>query len=111
MTGMVIPNALVPLKAWPQAFPLSSLTSGSQPVAGDTLVTGWALYETTGADLASCNIIDGNDANGTIVARVNLLAGQSVRDMTGILGLLFTVGVYVQVLSGSIAGTIWGMDV
>lgn len=94
------------------ASPMPAVTgpAGNQPQAGDCLVMGWAFWETTGAAGSVFNILDGNDANGLLVAQVKLSAGQSIRDTTGALGLYFRTGVFVQVLSGTVAGSIWGVD-
>lgn len=69
------------------------------------------MYETTGSAAAAVEVIDGNDGNGLLVSHITLQPGQSMRDTTGFMGLYFRTGVYVNVLSGSVKGSIWGVDI
>lgn len=86
--------------------------SGSQALfAGDSLVTGWSFQETTGAATAEVWLIDGNDANGNPFAFITLQAGQSVRDLTAYWGINVTIGLFLRVVSGSIRGSVWAVDV
>lgn len=86
----------------------------SVPVSGDwvassvsNVLAGYALRETTGAAAATVIIRNGTDATGEELVPVTLTAGESARDWFGARGPSFDQGVFVDVLSGSVAGAIF----
>lgn len=88
-------------------LPFDTLTVSKHLASGLEIVTGWSFKETTNAAGASFNIRDGQDASGRLVAPITLLTNESIRDLTGDGGLAFQSGIYIEVVSGSISGTIW----
>ena len=90
--------------------PVPVTTQSQALFAGDSLVVGWSFKETTGAAAAELWLIDGNDANGMPFAFITLSAGQSTRDLTNDFGLNVTTGLFVRVVSGSVQGSVWVVD-
>jgi hypothetical protein len=86
-------------------------TTVSVPIfAGNSLITGWSFKEATGAAPAECWLIDGNDIGGQPFAFITLLAGQSIRDLTAYWGVNCTTGLFLRVISGSVQGSVWAVD-
>lgn len=97
---------LLPARA--VAFPASAADRSIE--TGSLWVTGWSIKESTGAAPAECWLMDGGDVNGSPVAFVTLLAGQSVRDLVAQWPLQFQVGVWLHVVAGSVQGAVWVID-
>jgi hypothetical protein len=89
--------------------PAAAVAASRAINAGDIAVmVGYAVCETTGAASASFRLRDGNNANGEVIARVNLLAGESVRDVLTPRGIrIFTGHLFLEWLSGSIEGVVF----
>lgn len=78
------------------------------PLAGPRVyLGGYAFAEATGAANAQINIINGQDINGPVIIPVTLNPGQSVRDHFGEHHLLFESGCTVNVVVGSVSGSVW----
>lgn len=77
--------------------------------AGDIAVLmGYALAETTGAASAAIRLRDGNLAAGEVIARVDLLANESVRDFWTPHGVRVATGhLFLEVVSGSVEGVVF----
>lgn len=93
------------------AQPFAAGTGSFQIMGGDALVVGLTAIETTGSAPAVFELRDSGDANGTLVAVVSLSAGQSIREKFPDPGVLFKVSVFLNVVSGSIRGSVWIRDV
>jgi hypothetical protein len=74
--------------------------------AGGRLV-GYALIESTGANAAEVDFLDGHDANGGLFLPISLSAGQSTRDWFGPAGISFQHGLYALAVSGAVRGTVF----
>ena len=76
---------------------------------GDIAVLcGYAVAETTGTATAAIRLRDGNNANGEVIARVNLVANESVRDFWTPDGVrVFTGHLFLEVVSGSVEGVVY----
>lgn len=70
------------------------------------VVAGFALRETAGAP-AVVKVYDSADANGDLILPVALLANQSLCQWLLPKGISYTLGLFVQVVSGSIEGAIF----
>lgn len=73
--------------------------------SGGRLV-GWALRETAGAT-ALAYLRDGVDPDGAIIVPISLSAGESTRDVYIPGGLSFGRGLFLDVVSGAIEGSVW----
>ncbi len=71
------------------------------------ILVGWALIEATGAASAEVDFRDGQDATGSMLAPVALSPGQSVRDTLPPGGVAADAGLFAQVVSGSVRGTVY----
>ena len=80
-------------------------------IPGAGLIAGFNLHETTGASTAYVKIHDGSDANAPVMLFISLAAGESSRDWYFPGGLKFKYGVYVEIVSGSIEGVMYSMEV
>lgn len=66
---------------------------------------GFSLRETSGASPALVRIFDGTTATGTVLDEVAFLAGESTRECYGP-PKVAKVGIYVQIVSGAMTGSI-----
>jgi hypothetical protein len=85
-----------------------------QPAAGNHLIvsgrgvlTGWVIDSTDGAAGHTVAILDGIDANGTIIAQYRV--GTNAHDITpaGYTGVIFQNGLYVVDSSAFLRGALW----
>lgn len=72
----------------------------------DCHVTAVALRETTGAAVATARLRDGGDASGQMGIPYTLAANESVRDGFPGGGFPFRGGVYLEVVAGTVEGSI-----
>ncbi|GII88271.1 hypothetical protein Ssi03_62610 [Sphaerisporangium siamense] len=82
------------------------LTGSDQPVsATPAIYRGFTVRETAGAT-AVVRIFDhASAASGTVLEEITLAANGSARELYGA-GLLTTNGIYVQIVSGAVSGSI-----
>lgn len=80
-------------------------------ITGDVLLCGWSFKETTGSAPATVLILDGADTTGQRLIDITLLAGQSRYDDAPFPGIYCTRGVFINIGSGSVQGTIFVRDV
>lgn len=81
--------------------------SASTQVAGTPKAyVGFSLRETSGTVGAVVRIYDNTTASGTELDTVSLLAGETAREWYPSDGIRTRVGVYVQVVSGAVSGSI-----
>ena len=67
---------------------------------------GWLVAETTGTATAKIRLHDGADANADLVGTITLAAGESARDFLGPQGIGLTYGLFVELVSGAVEGTL-----
>ncbi len=90
------------------ARPVQVGTGGTTRVANTpTAVMGYALRETSGVAPAVLVLRDGSDANGDTLIPITLAAGESVRDWFGPAGVNVSAGVFADLVSGAIDGTVF----
>lgn len=77
---------------------------------GTGLIAGFNLLETSGTTPAQVTIRDGNDPSAPVMLYIALGPGESTRDWYFPGGLKFRYGVYVQVVTGAIAGVLYTME-
>ena len=92
-------------------LPFGELTAvqlaGTLPlVGGSGCVTWHSTYETTGTAAASYALYDQGTSSGQQLAYVTLSAGQSTRDYVALHALPFLGGLWLDVVSGSVGGSI-----
>lgn len=75
-------------------------------LSGMGCITYASAYETTGSAAASLSIFDGSNANGQQLIDYTLTESESTSEILGLHWMQFTEGLYVDTLSGSVAGTI-----
>lgn len=88
-------------------IPMGIQTDGKLIIGRKATVLGWSLVETTGSARAELRILDGADANGTLIADITLSPGESTRDLVPAPGVVARSGVYAKVVSGSVDGSLW----
>jgi hypothetical protein len=83
-----------------------ALTGADQlVVTGGAMYRGFSIRETAGA-AAVVRIYDGASASGTLLDTVSLVASESARELYGSCGIWATAGIFVDVVSGSVEGSI-----
>ena len=91
----------------PASAPATYATAAGQVVTGSGRLAGLALAETTGTAAAKVRIHDGVGAGAPLLFTVDLAANESVRDFFNGQGLAFTAGIYVELVSGAIEGSVF----
>lgn len=87
-------------------------TTASRLLAqGRWIVYGWSFRETTGAAAAIWELYDGYDDTGELVASTGLAQATSDSQALMDVGVLMERGVYLNVVSGSITGSVWARRV
>lgn len=90
-------------------MPVANISGSSQTIAapGATAVVyrGFSLRETSGSASALVVVFDGS-ATGTILDEVALAAGESARELYNNFTMKAGSGLFVQVVSGAVAGSI-----
>lgn len=91
-------------------MPAVNLTGSNQLVATAApklTYRGFSVRETTGNQTAVIRVFDGVDASGVVLDEVSLGPGESARESYGTdQTMVATVGIYVQVVSGAVAGSV-----
>jgi hypothetical protein len=80
-----------------------SVTTSTLITGGMKGLVGYSFKATADAEII---IRDGDNSSGTGVVYIYLLAGQSVRDQFNP-AVSFRHGMYVHVVSGTVAGSVW----
>lgn len=73
---------------------------------GGGTLSGFALRETGGA-AALVNLRDGADASADVVMPISFAAGESVRDWFGPNGISLYYGLFMEVVSGAVEGSVF----
>lgn len=90
------------------ALPVGTTTNALTMLSNSAgRVVGWALKETTGLATAELDLLDGTNTDGDLLAPITLAPSESVRDWFGPAGISFGRGLFAQLVSGSISGTVW----
>lgn len=66
----------------------------------------WSFRETTTTAVARLRLRDGSDANGDTIVPISLSADQSTRDWLGPQGIPCKAGVYLEMITGTVEGSI-----
>ena len=75
-------------------------------LGGRCLVLGVAIGESTGAATAKARIRDGTAVTGTRLVPFTLAANESVRDWFGDFGFVYEQGVFFELVSGTVEGSV-----
>lgn len=88
-------------------MPSINLTGANQQVStGKGRYRGFSIAETTGSATARVRIFDSTSAAGTVLEEVSLTANQSAREYYPDWSFAVVNGIYVQVVSGSVSGSV-----
>jgi hypothetical protein len=66
----------------------------------------WAFRETSGASPATFRFWDGSSNGGLLVAPISLDPGESIREFPGFHSLPYRIGLFLEVLSGTVEGQV-----
>lgn len=92
--------------SWGPATVSPVFTSGVV-LSGRGVLRGYSFRETSGTAAAVLRVRAGFNATANLIASVSLVAGESVRDYFGESGLRADTGLYVEVVSGVVEGSVW----
>ena len=70
-------------------------------------LAGYSIRETSGTASAVVRIRDGFDNTGDILLTISLTAAESTRDWFMPGGIAFTIGCYLEVVSGAVEGAVF----
>jgi hypothetical protein len=92
-----------------EAFNFQNVAGNHLLVSGRGVLTGWVIDSTDGAAGHTVAILDGTDANGSIIAQYRV--GTNAHDITpaGYTGVIFQNGLYVVDASAFLRGTLWAI--
>lgn len=94
-----------PAKPIPTASPaVSGLMLG-----GASLIFGWSFRETTNTNTATVELYDGTGTGGALITSITLAINESTRDLMGGNGLEALGGIYLNVVAGSVKGSVWAV--
>lgn len=92
-------------------LPIPATTVGQNLIGRGCIVVGWSFAETTAAANATFQLLDGNDTGGIDGVDFTLLPNESVRDFWDGDAVYFEMGPFLNMISGSIRGALWYVDV
>lgn len=90
-----------------RVVPLGTITADVTPITGAGILFGYSFTETTGSAVAQVQLFDGTGTGGAFITNITLLASESTRDWLGMPGLAFLNALYVDVVAGSVSGSVW----
>lgn len=90
--------------------PVDNPFSSKQLYGRECYVHGVGVKETTGAAQAVFNLRDGSSAAGALVMPYVLAPNQSTREWLGTDGVSFQGGCFLEVVSGSVTGSVFISD-
>lgn len=90
-----------------RTVPIATTTTDEKLVGGASILTFYNFTETTGSASAEVELYDGDDATGALIVNVTLNQGESTRDPLPKPGLGCRQGLFLNVVSGSIKGSVW----
>jgi hypothetical protein len=93
---------------WPAIEPQPASATGAA-VPGECVLAGFAFAESTGAASATVDLFDGGGTGGQFICRVNLVASESVRESLPFPGVHCEVGLFVNVVAGTVLGSVWAI--
>jgi hypothetical protein len=91
-------------------IPIGPTTQDVVVASGLTLVTGWSFAESTGSAPAEIVLFDGSSPSGAFIAIITLNANESTRDLIPEPFLAAMSGLYLEVQSGAVVGSIWAIE-
>lgn len=81
-------------------------TADGQAVSGRARYLGFSVRETSGSASARIDIYSGTSAAGLLLDSVSLAANESTREWYGPQGFVCPNGIYVDEVSGEVAGVV-----
>lgn len=88
-------------------LPFATTSTDLTLLTGPFILRGWAFKETTGSAAATFELYDGPDDTTVLVVPINLATSESTRDWLTGNGIIIRTGLFLEMLTGSIKGTIW----
>lgn len=76
-------------------------------IGGRVRLMGFAVEETSGANPARLVLFDGADTTSTTFYPIRLAPGESTADYLGVKGVLFRIGLFPVVTSGTVDGMLY----
>lgn len=89
------------------SFAIPTTTADRLLLGTMAAVRGWNFAETTAGALAKVRLWDGSNDEGNKLATIEIPSGQSKEFWLPGGGLAAYVGVFLEVVSGSVEGTLW----
>lgn len=96
----------VALQFWRPSRPINI----TDVLTGYAVLMGYSVKESTGSASAELDVYNSTAATGLLVIPMTLTAGQSAEDWFGPQGLEMSVGIFCNVASGAVSGSLWIYD-
>lgn len=90
-----------------QILPVAATSADVQLLTGLFVLRGWAFQETTNAAGAVLTLHDGADDTAPLVVPITLATNESTRDYPPGNGILLRTGLFLEMVSGTVQGSIW----
>lgn len=95
---------------WARMLPVPATVADVAISNTQEIIVGWSFVETTGLAPATVQLLDGVDSGGVGGIEIALSTGQSATENTGGWCLRFSRGVFLNVITGSVRGSVWVAD-
>lgn len=92
---------------YPITVPLTTGPAGLDLFQGTGHWCGWALIDPSGTVAAVVEIYDGMDVGGQLMCVAGVSAGASAAPIFEPEGVSFHIGLFLNVVSGTVRGVIW----
>lgn len=101
----------IPAPGPARVIPVGVTTAGLLLMGPRAILYGWTFRETTGTAAAEVRIRNGQSASGVLAASIGLAEGASVSQGAADPGMLMDGGVYLEVVSGSVEGSVFARKI
>jgi hypothetical protein len=106
-----LPSAIGDPWYWVERANTVPVTASGLVAGRRSFITGFSFTETTGTATASVQLITGQTAGGILLATINLAISESAREYLPWPWLLAKYGIFVNVASGAVAGSVSSLTV
>lgn len=106
-TAVPAPETAQYQRVHPQMFRATTTDLQLYTATLEVPLMGWSFAETTGAAAATFDVYDGLDATGILIAAITLPVGGSIQNYLGPWGIMLRTGLFLDMLTGSVKGSVW----
>jgi len=106
-TAVPMPETAQYQRVHPQMFRATTTDIQLYTATLEVPIMGWSFSEPTGLAPATFDLYDGLDPTGILIASITLAASESTRDYLGPWGIMLRTGLFLDMLTGAVKGSVW----